>query len=94
MIAPLLLAGLTASLSVTTEHETFARSRAVRAEFQRLNPCPANGRQRGPCPGWEADHIEALVCGGRDDVANMQWLTVQEHRQKTRVEVKLCRRRK
>jgi hypothetical protein len=39
------------------------------------------------------DHIEALVCGGRDDLRNLQWLTVAEHREKTRVEVKLCRSR-
>lgn len=33
------------------------------------------------------------MCGGRDDVANLQWLTVEEHKAKTRVEVKLCRSR-
>jgi hypothetical protein len=37
------------------------RSRVVRAEFQRLNPCPANGATRGACPGFEADHIVALL---------------------------------
>jgi hypothetical protein len=33
------------------------------------------------------------VCGGRDELANLQWLEVEPHRQKTRVEVKLCRSR-
>jgi hypothetical protein len=65
----------------------------LRAEFQRHNPCPANGRTRGPCPGWEVDHREALICGGRDELGNLQWLRVDEHREKTRVEVKLCRPR-
>lgn len=69
------------------------RSPALRAEFQRLNPCPATGNSRGACPGWEVDHREALVCGGRDELGNLQWLTVAEHREKTRVEVKLCRPR-
>lgn len=69
------------------------RSRAVRAEFQRLNPCPANGATRSPCPGWQVDHREALVCGGRDVLDNLQWLPIAEHRQKTKVEVKLCRAR-
>lgn len=69
------------------------RSRPLRAEFQRLNPCPATGNSRGPCPGFHVDHREALICGGRDELANLQWLPVAEHRKKTRVEVKLCRSR-
>ena len=69
------------------------RSRALRAEFMRLNPCPAIGATRGACPGWQVDHREALVCGGRDDLQNLQWLPVAAHREKTRVEVKLCRSR-
>lgn len=69
------------------------RSQALRAEFQRNNPCPSKGARRGACPGYEVDHREALICGGRDELANLQWLTVEEHRAKTRVEVKLCRSR-
>jgi hypothetical protein len=69
------------------------RSPALRAEFVRLNPCPATGQTRGPCPGWHVDHREALICGGRDELRNLQWLPVAEHRAKTRVEVKLCRGR-
>lgn len=69
------------------------RSRALRAEFQRANPCPATGQPTGACPGWEVDHIEALICGGKDELRNLQWLTIAEHREKTRVEVKLCRPR-
>jgi hypothetical protein len=63
----------------------------LRAEFLRLNPCPATGKSRGACPGWQIDHREALICGGRDELANLQWLTVEDHKAKTRVEVKLCR---
>ncbi len=69
------------------------RSRSLRAEFQRQNPCPSTGQPRGPCPGYQVDHREALICGGRDELDNLQWLTVAEHREKTRVEVKLCRPR-
>lgn len=69
------------------------RSRGLRAEFQRLHPCPANGKAVGACPGWEVDHIEALICGGKDELRNLQWLTVATHKEKTRVEVKLCRPR-
>lgn len=70
------------------------RSRVLRAEFQRLHPCPSTGQPTGACPGYQVDHREALICGGRDELANLQWLTVAEHKEKTRVEVKLCRPRR
>ena len=66
--------------------EADARSRAARNEFQRHHPCPANGNSRGPCPGWQVDHITPLKCGGEDHMRNMQWLTVSDHREKTRFE--------
>lgn len=69
------------------------RSPAVRAEFQRVQPCPATGERRGPCPGWQVDHIQALKCGGRDAPDNMQWLTVEAHREKTRRDMRGCRHR-
>lgn len=71
--------------------EAGLRSPAIRAEFKRLHPCPANGRTRGACPGFQIDHREALICGGKDDLSNLQWLSVEDHKAKTRVEVKLCR---
>lgn len=70
------------------------RSPTLRAEFMRQNPCPATGSTRGACPGYQVDHREALICGGRDELQNLQWLTVDEHKAKTRVEVKLCRPRR
>ena len=67
------------------------RSPAARAEFVKANPCPANGKTRGACPGWEVDHVVPLKCGGQDDPANMQWLTVEAHKRKTAAEAKNCR---
>lgn len=69
------------------------RSRAARAAFQRENPCPATGAPRGPCRGWEVDHVVALCAGGADTPANMQWLTIEQHRVKTRRDRLVCRRR-
>jgi len=67
------------------------RSAAAKAEFQRANPCPATGASRGACPGWQIDHVEPLKCGGPDTPANMQWLTINEHKAKTAREARRCR---
>lgn len=66
------------------------RSSAARAEFMRLNPCPANGKKRGPCHGYIVDHIYALACGGADRPDNMQWQTIDEAREKDKWERKSC----
>lgn len=69
-----------------------ARSKSARSEFQRLHPCPATERARGPCPGYQVDHVAPLKCGGADAHWNMQWLTVEQHKIKTAREAKDCRR--
>jgi len=71
--------------------EPIKRSAAVRSEFQRHNPCPATGKRQGRCPGYEIDHVRALCAGGADSSGNLQWLTVEEHRRKTKVDVRECR---
>jgi hypothetical protein len=67
------------------------RSRVVRAEFQRLNPCPVNGATRDACPGYEADHRIALCAGGADHLSNMEWRTREDHALKTKFDVMQCR---
>ena len=49
------------------------RDAKVREAFQRANPCPANGKTSGSCPGYVADHIYPLCFGGKDAVENMTW---------------------
>ncbi len=66
------------------------RSRAARAEFVRINHCPATGKARGACPGWVVDHVVALACGGADHYSNMQWQTVADARAKDKWERKGC----
>lgn len=83
------MAGLTAfQLAVANP-----RSPALRAEFQRIEPCPATAATRGPCPGHEVDHVIALCLTGPagDQISNLQWLTVEAHRAKTRRDIDLCR---
>lgn len=90
-----LLLALASSLSASSESAE-PRSRALRAEFQRLAPCPATGATRGPCLGWERDHLIALCLTGPggDILSNYQWLTVEDHKKKTRRDLELCRQAK
>lgn len=82
------------ALAVPAFAQPIQRSQAEVRAFRAENPCPATGRRSGPCKGWEVDHLIALVCGGPDSKENMQWLTVAQHREKTRYDVKYCRQRK
>lgn len=77
-------------LLLTQAADAGQRSYAAKAEFKRQNPCPETGRPRGRCPGWEIDHVVPLKCGGDDLPVNMQWLTVDDHKEKTRRESRLC----
>lgn len=69
------------------------RSPQARADFIRLNPCPATGSNKPhyACPGYVVDHIRALACDGADHHANMQWQTVKDAKDKDKWERKGCR---
>lgn len=84
LLAALILPGL-ADARIPRDH---AQVRAFRNE----NPCPATGLKRGTCPGWHVDHVIALCAGGEDHPRNMQWITKEDHRFKTLVDVRECRK--
>ncbi|MCA3041251.1 MAG: HNH endonuclease [Rhodocyclaceae bacterium] len=67
-----------------------AQVRAFRAE----HPCPSTGLKRGACPGWDVDHIVPLCAGGADHPSNLQWLSKDDHKWKTFVDVRECRKAK
>lgn len=69
------------------------RSTTERYAFVKENACPVSGRNRLPCPGHEIDHVVPLCAGGADHRSNMQWLTVAEHKAKTKADVRACRTR-
>lgn len=60
--------------------------------FRHGNACPATGRRAGACPDWAVDHVEPLCSGGEDKAANMQWISGPDHRFKTLVDVRECRK--
>lgn len=83
-----------AAATTTTTDAKSLRDRAQVRAFRAENPCPATGRTRGACPGWHVDHIIALCAGGEDHPRNMQWITKEDHRFKTLVDVRECRKAK
>jgi hypothetical protein len=66
------------------------RSSHARSEFKHIQPCPANGRTSGACPGYVIDHVKPLACGGLDDPSNMQWQTREEAKAKDKWERRGC----
>lgn len=67
------------------------RSKSVLAEFQRQHPCPSTGKTKGACPGYIKDHIVPLCGPGKDVVENLQWQTVEEAKEKDKLERKTCK---
>jgi hypothetical protein len=84
----LLLAMVAACVQAQPIQRSAAEVRAFRAE----NPCPTTGHTRGPCPGWQVDHPKALCAGGEDSRKNMAWLSVEDHKWKTFVDARECRK--
>lgn len=89
IVAALAAAG---ALSCTAAFARIERDRAQVRAFRAEHPCPATGRTRGACPGWHVDHVIALCAGGPDRPSNMQWITREDHRFKTLVDVRECRK--
>lgn len=63
----------TGAVARDAQGNTVRDMRVVRA-FQKIWACPATGKHTGACPGWAADHVLPLACGGADAVYNLQWL--------------------
>lgn len=85
---------LLALLAWPAAADPITRSRSEVRAFRADHPCPATGKTRGACPGWHVDHITALCAGGADKPWNMQWITREDHRFKTLVDVRECRKAK
>lgn len=86
-----LIALIAAILLVPQSFGAVPRSAQAKAEFKHMQPCPATGKPRGPCPGYVIDHVRPLCAGGADDPLNMQWQTIADAKAKDRLEVAECR---
>lgn len=80
------------AFSTLTLCDAQARDPREVRHFRDGNPCPATSRTRGACPGWQVDHIQPLCAGGEDKPANMHWLSTEDHRFKTLIDVQECRK--
>lgn len=78
------------SVAPTTSYGRQERSQIAKNEFKAQHPCPSNGRNHGPCPGYVIDHITPLACSGDDAPNNMQWQSVTEGKIKDKWERKDC----
>lgn len=87
-----LLAALLAWPGGAALAQPIERSAAAVREFRRAEVCPVTGLHRGACRGWAVDHIRPLCAGGVDAPVNMQWISDVDHRFKTLVDVRECRR--
>lgn len=87
-----LAAAIVAVTAPSSAEAKTLRDRAQVRAFRAEHPCPSTGRTRGACPGWHVDHVTALCAGGADHPSNMQWITREDHRFKTLVDVKECRK--
>jgi hypothetical protein len=76
---------LSMAFALTTEAAQQRSYHAIK-QFKLANPCPANGRYKGSCPGYVIDHVKALACGGLDTPKNMQWQTVEDAKAKDKWE--------
>jgi hypothetical protein len=86
------LLGLAGALLLSGAAEArIHRDRAVIREFKRLNICPATGTFTQRCKGWEVDHRLPLCAAGEDVLANLQYISIADHRAKTRLDLKGCK---
>lgn len=81
-------------LAFAASAASLPRDRVQTARFKKENPCPVTGLTKGRCEGYQVDHVKPLMLGGKDKPENMQWLTIEAHKAKTKAEIKQCKRKK
>ena len=92
MSTALILAATVAAAPALDYHPV--RAPAARIAFMKVNPCPANGKPRGVCPGYVVDHIKPMCAGGANAPHNMQWLTIADAKIKDADKRRQCRAQK
>lgn len=87
----LVIIGILAALLPGVGEAKSYRDPEVRRAFMKIHPCPSTGKTRGKCPGFQVDHRwPRCYYDGPDEIWNMQWLSIEAHREKTKLDVKVC----
>ena len=83
-ILALLLLALPGALEASQK-----RSQKVLREFRAVTICPSTG-QPGRCRTHQIDHRVPLCFVWIDELWNLQYLSIAEHKAKTRLDRKVC----
>jgi hypothetical protein len=59
----------------------------LKREFKRTKPCPNTGNTEKKCDGYWVDFIIPKKCNGPLEIRNMQYLSIKEHKNKTKYEI-------
>jgi hypothetical protein len=96
LLAPILVH---AAEPARDDYGRILRSQKVIRLFRATVPCPATGKVERRCPGHVIDHWIALACAktederrALDDVSNLRWQTVEDAKDKDKVERRECGR--
>lgn len=89
----MLIAGI--AITAVSYEATKASSRAylnksasIKTEFKRKAVCPSTGEYSQKCPGYWIDFIIPKKCDGPLAISNMQWLSIEDHKRKTKYEIR------
>jgi len=68
----------TTSKPAPTRQPTKKQQADAKEMFRIVNNCPSTKKNKGPCPGWVADFVRPLRCGGEATVSNVRWYTTAD----------------
>lgn len=89
---PIAVALVSVLFCATTAVHALPRDKVQTAHFKRDHPCPATGKSKGPCKGYNVDHKQSLMTGGADHPDNMQWVKTADHKRKTKQDLADCKK--
>lgn len=89
----MLLAGIALTVGAyeatkASAHAYANKSASIKREFKAKTICPATGIYSQKCAGYWIDFIIPKKCGGPLELSNMQWLSIDDHKKKTKYEIR------
>ncbi|MFA6213428.1 MAG: hypothetical protein WC714_28585 [Candidatus Obscuribacterales bacterium] len=88
LVGAVALSIVTYAACKANDRDNLNRIASAKREFKSKTVCPATGEYSQKCPGYWIDFIIPKKCGGSLELKNMQYLSVEEHKKKTRYEIR------